>query len=190
MAAEEKPKIFEDTRDIVLSLGVVVVMMGLAVGATGLCSVNPEETEYARINEVDASTFLDLESRGTKTVIRDPEMPAGWTPNSARRTSVAGEIASAVGWVTADDGFVQSVQTSVPLEDALKNYDGHYRPEERTVTVEGKQVRVLSTDEKNVRDLWGVDLGDARLLLSGSSKDADFETAVRAFIAATPLNNA
>ena len=172
-----------------MSLGVVVVIMFVAVGATGLCSINPEESEYARTNPVDSTTFLDLESRSTEVALRDPQMPEGWTPNSARRSAVAGENAAVVGWVTAEEGFIQAAQTGVALEDALKQYDGNYRANERTVDVDGTPVRILEAEDRGVRPLWGFDLGDERVVLTGSAADADYEAAVRAFVAATPLPN-
>ncbi len=175
---------------MLLSLGVVVVMMLVVVGATGLCTINPEESEYARTNPVDASTFLDLESRSTETSLRNPQLPEGWVPNSARRSAVAGEQAAVVGWVTADDGFVSSTQTGVELDDALSNFDGQYRPEVRELDVDGTPVRVLSADEHGVRELWGFDLGDARVILTGSASDEDFATVVRAFAAVEPLPGA
>lgn len=58
MAAEEKPKIFEGAKDIILSLGVTVIAMLLVVGATGLCTINPE-TKPGPIQNVDAKTFGD-----------------------------------------------------------------------------------------------------------------------------------
>ncbi|WP_235923005.1 DUF4245 domain-containing protein [Corynebacterium lizhenjunii] len=185
--AEEKPKIFEGGRDMVLSLGVTVLMMLVVVGATGLCTINPEETDYARSNPVDSRTFIDLESRTTDTPLRHPDVPEGWSPNSARRTSLAGQSAAVVGWVTAQDGFVQAAQTSVELEDALKNYDGNYRGERSTIDVDGTPVQVYASDERGVRELWGFDLGDARVILTGSASEDDFRTLVRAFRAAAPL---
>ncbi|KXI19670.1 hypothetical protein HMPREF3227_00289 [Corynebacterium sp. CMW7794] len=189
MAAEDKPKIFEGGKDMVLSLGVVVIMMLVVVGATGLCTVNPEETNYARENPVDAQSFLDLESRTTETALRLPQVPEGWTPNSARRSSVAGETAAIVGWVTAEEGFIQAAQTAVPLDDALKNYDGAYRADRSSRTVDGTDVQVFASEDADVRPLWGFDLGDERVILTGSASDDDYEALVRAFVAAQPLPN-
>ena len=57
VAAEERPKIFEGAKDISLSLAVVVIMMLLAVGATGLCSIN-SETQQGAVQEAVSSTHL------------------------------------------------------------------------------------------------------------------------------------
>src|SRR5699024_11981263 len=62
MAGEEKPKIFENGRDMILSLGVIVIGMLAVVGATGLCTINPETSDLSAVREVDGEAFLDLRS--------------------------------------------------------------------------------------------------------------------------------
>ena len=51
----------------------------------------------------------------------------------------------------------------------------------------GHDVEILSSDDRDVRPLWITDLGDARLVLTGSASDADYETALVAFVEAEPL---
>ena len=41
----------------------IVVIMLVAVGATGLCTFNPGKPEQGPVQEVDARTFLDMEAR-------------------------------------------------------------------------------------------------------------------------------
>lgn len=187
VAAEEKPKIFEGARDIILSLGVTVIAMLLVVGATGLCSVNPE-TKKGPVQDVDATTFLEMEARATGAVIRNPQMPEGWAPTAARRSAVAGENASVVSWLTAEEGYVESTQTQVSIEEAEKGYDSNYRANESEREVAGKKVKILESDDANVRPLWITDLGDSRLVLSGSASEADYETTIEAFAKAPVLH--
>ena len=185
VAAEEKPKIFEGARDITLTVGVILIMMFVAVGATGLCSVNPEKS--GPVQDVDASTFLAMEARGTGAVIREPALPEGWQPNAARRKQMGAETASVVSWLTPHDGYVESAQTQLALDDVASAYDSHYRANSEKREVAGHDVEVLSSDDRDVRPLWITDLGDARLVLSGSAADADYETALTAFAEAEPL---
>jgi len=186
VAAEERPKIFEGAKDISLSLAVVVIMMLLAVGATGLCSIN-SETQQGAVQEVDEQTFLDTQARAGVGAIRNPEMPEGWEANAARRVDMGGENATVVSWVTADQGFVESTQTQVAANEAGEAYDANYRGIESTREVKGHQVRVLESDDDSVRRLWVTDLGDARLIISGAADDSDFEAATAAFIDAAPI---
>ena len=142
VAAEQRPKIFEGARDIILSLSVVVVMMLLVVGATGLCSVNPE-TEQGPVQEVDEETFLDTQARAGIGAIRDPQMPEGWQANAARRSQLGGDTVTVVSWLTADGNYVESTQTQVSAEEAGEKYDANYRGLNSMREVAGHQVRVL-----------------------------------------------
>ena len=52
----------------------------------------------------------------------------------------------------------------------------------------GHQVRVLASDDDSVLRLWIVDLGDARLIISGAAPDEEFAAATEAFIKAKPIS--
>ncbi|HIX79585.1 MAG TPA: DUF4245 domain-containing protein [Candidatus Corynebacterium faecipullorum] len=185
MASEDKPKIFEDARDITLTVGVILIMMFLAVGATGLCSINPEKS--GPVQNVDAATFLEMEARGSGAVIREPDMPEGWQPTAARRKQMGGESGAVVSWLTTNEGYVESAQTQLALGDVPGAYDSNYRANFEQREVAGQDVEILSSDDKDVRPLWIADLGDARLVLTGSASDADYEAALTAFAEAEPL---
>ena len=185
VASEDKPKIFEDARDITLTVGIILIMMFLAVGATGLCSINPEKS--GPVQNVDAATFLEMEARGSGAVIREPVMPEGWQPTAARRKQVGGESGAVVSWLTANEGYVESAQTQLAREDVPTAYDSNYRANSERREVAGQDVEILSSDDKDVRPLWITDLGDARLILTGSASDADYEAAPTALVEAKPL---
>lgn len=173
-----------------LSLALIVVLMVVSVGATGLCSYEPGAPEGGPVREVDARTFMEMESKAAAFPVRMPDNPDGWVTNSARRGQVNGTPAPIVGWVTADRGFIQFTQTGELLDDAVRGVDPHPRELDRTLQVAGREVRVYHSDESDVRDLWVVDMGDARLLFSGAGKDAEFETIIAAAVGATPLPGA
>ena len=187
MASDKKPRIFQDGRDIAINAALIVVLMLLAVGATGLCSFNPGAPEQGPVQEVDAKTFLDLESRAVDFPVRYPEMPQGWITNSARRSMLGGQPAPVVGWVTPDRGFIQFTQTGVGAQEAAEGADGKQRALDRTTDIGGRNVEVYTSEEKDVRDLWVVDASDERLLLTGAGDDSEFEELIAAALAATPL---
>lgn len=189
MAGEEKPKIFENGRDMILSLGVIVIGMLAVVGATGLCTINPETSDLSAVREVDGEAFLDLEARAAQgAAIRIPDVPEDWVTNSARRASLGQEPSSVVGWVTPEESYLSSWQTQVPLDDALANFDGHFRENTETITVDGQEVTVASSPENNVRDVWAFDLEDERVLLTGTATDEEFTELVRGFLAVEPVD--
>lgn len=175
---------------MVLSLGVIVVLMFAVVGPTGLCTINPEDSQQGRVHEVDAATFLDMEARSSGVAVRMPDLPEGWYTNSARREALGGENGATVGFVSPDEGYIASTQTNLSLEDAVKNFDGHFRAEERTGTIDGVDYIVKISDDRDVRDLWAADLGDVRLLLSGTAATEEYETLLKAFIDAEPIEHA
>lgn len=170
-----------------LSLALIVVLMVVSVGATGLCSYNPGAPEGGPVREVDAHTFMDMEARSATFPVRMPDNPDGWVTNSARRGQVNQTPAPIVGWVTAERGFIQLTQTDQPLDDAVRGIDPHPRELDRTFTVAGEEVQVYHSDESDVRDLWVVDMGDARLLFSGAGQPEEFETLIEAVVTSEPL---
>ena len=189
MASDKKPRIFQDGRDIAINAVLIVVLMLVAVGATGLCSFNPGAPEQGPVQEVDAETFLDLESRAVDFPVRYPEMPEGWITNSARRSMLAGQPAPVVGWVTPDRGFIQLTQTGLDAEAAIENADSKPRTLDRTVDVDGHPVEVFTSGEQDVRDLWVVDAGDARFVLTGAGEDREFEELIATALATAPIQH-
>lgn len=91
-----------------------------------------------------------------------------------------------VGWVTPDGGFLQLTQTGADLETAIEAQDGQHRPNERTVEISGREVRVLSSDSSDVRPLWAVDAGDVRLVFTGAGTDDEFQALVSATLDTDP----
>ena len=170
-----------------LSLALIVVLMVVSVGATGLCTYEPGAPEGGPVREVDAHTFMGMEARATNFPVRMPENPDGWVTNSARRGQVNQTPAPIVGWVTADRGFIQLTQTDQELADAVRGIDPHPRELDRTVQVSGHEVQIYCSDEDDVRDLWVVDMGDARLLFTGAGRDEEFETLIDATVNSTAL---
>lgn len=170
-----------------LSLAVIVVLMVVSVGATGLCTYEPGTPENGPVREVDAATFMGMEARAASFPVRLPENPEGWMTNSARRGQVDGSPAPIVGWVTAERGFIQLTQTDVELDEAVRRVDPYLRDLDRTIEVADREVRVYHSDEASVRDLWVVDMGDARLLFTGAGSEEEFRTLIEATVAADPL---
>ncbi|MDN8604661.1 DUF4245 domain-containing protein [Corynebacterium ureicelerivorans] len=189
MASDKKPRIFQDGRDIAINAVLIVVLMLVAVGATGLCSFNPGAPEQGPVQEVDAETFLDLESRAVDFPVRYPEMPDGWITNSARRSMLAGQPAPVVGWVTPDRGFIQLTQTGLDTDAAIENADSKPRTLDRTVDVDGHPVEVFASEEQDVRDVWVVDAGDARFVLTGAGEDREFEELIATALATAPIQH-
>lgn len=173
-----------------LSLVAIVVMMVVGVGATGLCSFEPGNPENGPVPKADASAFLGMEAAGATFPVRLPEVPEGWTANSARRSSLGGQPVPVVGYITDHEGYLQLTQTGEPVAEAVRGYDENPRERDRAVEIEGVPTEVYTSADREVRDLWVADLGDARLLLSGAATEEEFRALIEATVKAQPLRSA
>ncbi|MHA2788562.1 DUF4245 domain-containing protein [Corynebacterium sp. S7] len=188
MAAQEKPRIFQDGRDMVLSIGLLVLVMFVSVGFTGLCSFNPGAPENGPVQEVDAKTFTDMEARAVNYPVRYPEMPEGWVTNSARRSMIDGQPAPVIGWVTPDTGYVAMTQTGADLKTAVAAIDDDPRQHTDTVQIAGQDVLKYTSEERDVRDVWALDMQDSRLIFTGAGTDAEFDELISTAITTAPID--
>ncbi|PAT04792.1 hypothetical protein CKJ85_01280 [Corynebacterium sp. NML 150383] len=187
MASNSSTRIFQDGRNIALNMVLIVVIMLVAVGATGLCTFNPGKPEQGPVQEVDARTFLDMEARSVDFPVVYPEAPAGWVTNSARRAMIEQAPAPTVGWVTADGGYLQLTQTGAPLDKAVRGADQKPRELQRSVDVGGTEAQVYTSASDDVRDLWAVDAGQSRFLVTGAGTEEEFRALIEAALTAAPL---
>lgn len=172
-----------------LSLIVTGVVMVGAVGFTGMCTYNPGAPEQGQVPEIDASTFISMEARGMDFAVREPVTPEGWVTNSARRSVVDDTPAPVIGYVTTDSGFLQLTQTGETVQDAVEGYDGRWRDFSESYDLQSRTVEIYTSREKEVRDLRVLDLGDARILVSGAATDEEFNELLSAAIDADPLTS-
>ncbi|AKK02772.1 DUF4245 domain-containing protein [Corynebacterium epidermidicanis] len=170
-----------------MSLLVIAVLMAMSVAFTGMCSFNRGAPENGPVQKVDAQQMMQFEARAMNFPVRLPADPEGWTPNSARRSTVNGKPAPVVGWVTKNGAYLQLVQTDEPLEKALKNVDDNARSAEGTIEVDGQQFKKFTSQERNVRDVWAADLGDVRLIFSGTCSDEEFTQLAHNTLQAQPI---
>lgn len=170
-----------------LSMIFIIVLMLVVSVPTGLINFNAGDPEAGPVHEVDEEAFLDLEARAADFPMVSPDAPEEWTPNSARRTQVDGELASVVGWVTEDDGYLQLTQTGVGLEEAVRGVDAYPREQVGTTQIAGVEVQQYASEEDEVRDLWAADAGSTRFLVSGVATAEDFSELMGAALTAEPI---
>lgn len=167
----QKPRVFQSTKDMVLSLGVLLLATFLTVGFTGLCSYNPGTPDKkGPVQEVDAKTALTMDARSLTIPIRYPEMPENWVPNSARRTAVGQEPSSLVGWVIDGEKYISLTQTKADMKTAMKPKK-EAREKAETKSVDGVDWTVMRGED--ARPLWVADRGDVRWMIEYMADDAD-----------------
>ncbi|MBV7293189.1 DUF4245 domain-containing protein [Corynebacterium sp. TAE3-ERU16] len=187
--AEKKPRIFQDSRDMVMSLLVIVVIMALVVTFTGMCSLRKDPVENGPVREVDAQSFLDLQARAVTFPVRLPESPGGWVANSARRHPVNNTPAPLIGWVTADRGYLQLLQTDQPAEDAVEQIDVHPREVNGTREVDGREFTVWTPFEDTADTVWTATLSDVTLVFAGTADEGEFRQLIHNTLVAEPIRN-
>ena len=69
----------------------------------------------------------------------------------------------------------------------MQQADSRPRELARTETVDGTEVQVYTSDAAEVRDLWALDAGDARFLVTGAGTDEEFRALIAAALAAAPI---
>lgn len=184
---------FTNTRDLIISLSVLLVVMVFSVGFTGMCSFNPGPAERSGpVQEVDIDTILKTDARGLGIPVRLPDLAENWQPNSGRRTMVDKEPSSTAGWVIDEKAFLSLTQTVAELRPAVDD-DGAYREETDTyrvpasVSSTGDDVvwQIWSGDD--VKQIWAADLGDVRLLISGTATTEQYRILAEAAVKARPL---
>lgn len=75
--ADEKPRIFQDGRDMTINVVLIAALMILSVAFTGMCEFNPGRPENGPVHEVDGRTFMEMEARAADFPVRFPQMPEG-----------------------------------------------------------------------------------------------------------------
>lgn len=187
--AEEKPRILQNSRDILLSLSIIVVIMVLLVGFTGMCSYNRGEPENGPVREVDAQEFYELEAKTATFPLRDPGNAPGWIPNSARRVDIGGNTSPTVGWVIDDDYYVQLSQTVASVAEIAEFYE---READREYEISGdfgtRTVIVYPAQADDDRDYYVLDDADVRLVASGAAQQEHYTDVFTRTLEAPVLN--
>ncbi|MDK8891325.1 DUF4245 domain-containing protein [Corynebacterium macclintockiae] len=182
----QKPRAFQSTKDIVLSLVVLLFATFLTVGFTGLCSFKPGEADRSGpVQEVDADSVLQMDARSLSFPIRNPDMPDNWVANSVRRVSVGKEPSSLVGWVIDGENYISLTQTGADYKAATQP-DDEVREETGTETTGDVEWHVFTGDD--ARPLWVADLGDVRLILEAMATPEQTRTAAERVAQTDPID--
>lgn len=175
-------------------LGAILVLLPviLLFGLLSRCSFSPggPEIDSAAGPTVDAPGRLREAAPQVPFELRVPAVPPGWRSNSVDQVALNGERAVRVGYVTGSGRFVRLAQSNAPEAALLMDSMGAVPPGQGTVDVGGRQWVVYGAagDEP----VWVADLGDVRLLVTGSGDDSEFRALAAAALAGErlPVGNA
>lgn len=168
-----------------MTLAVLFIAIAVTVGFTGLCSFNPGKPENGPVQEVDAATFLTMESRRVDYPVRNPQVPQEWVANSARAGNAAGNLSTIVGYVTASGAYLQLLQTDAPVDKLPA--DSRPRREDGELEVSGVRFQRWVPEGDNRRSAWVGDYSEVRFVLEGTATEEEFKQLAEAAIAAEPV---
>ncbi|QKT06647.1 DUF4245 domain-containing protein [Gordonia sp. X0973] len=193
-----KPRILNDSRDMIWTLLALLVLVALVVVSSRNCSVGLHgNASDDKIPPFDTHAALQADAATMGFPIRQPLLPADWKPNSGTSANVGATRVSTVGWITPSGYYLGLSQTNA-TEEALLPTLSPDPDKEGTLSgtgtreIEGTRwVTYVAGDrlapDKGVRKVWVANLGDVRIGLTGKSDDADFTTLARSVVQAKPL---
>lgn len=186
--ANSKPRILNNNRDMVWSLIPLVIACLLIAGIASQCSLSPGGPTQGPIPNFDVDAALQYDASELNFPIRNPRVPEGWTPNSGSRQSIAGDQGgdvSNVGFISDAGRYIKLTQSSASEEVLVPFAVGEARYASGTESIDGAEWIVY--DQEGSEAVWVTDLGDVRLLVTGSGSTEEFTTLAAATTSAEPL---
>jgi hypothetical protein len=171
-------------RDLLGAVGLLLAIVFVVGGLTRGCSFAPTgpTVDSDAAPQVDAPVQLRALAGSTPFPVRVPAVPADWRANSvdAVRVGSTGDRAVRTGYLTPDGRYVRVVQSDTD-EASLLAVEAEGRPvAEGLVEVAGTRWVIYADDATELIRI--ADLGDVRLLITGSGSDAEFGTLAAAVV--------
>jgi hypothetical protein len=178
------PRSALSVRDLLGAVGLLLVIVFVVGGLTRGCSFAPTgpTVDSDAVPQVDAPVQLRALAGSTPFPVRIPAVPADWRANSvdAVRVGSTGDRAVRTGYLTPDGRYVRVVQSDTD-EASLLAVEAEGRPvAEGVVEVAGTRWVIYADDATELIRI--ADLGDVRLLITGSGSDAEFGTLAAAVV--------
>ncbi len=176
-------------RDLLAALVGLAVVALLLAGLSRACSFSPggPDTSGATRPQVDPTAELAEAAAAVPFPVRVPRLPVGWQANSSTVQPIGGEGEQVVqtGWLTPRGAYLRLAQSSAPAEALVPAETGEHSAAIGAVALNGVSWLVYPA----VRDerAWVADLGEVRLLITGSGSEQQFRILATAAQAAPPL---
>lgn len=187
MAPRGRPRGQQSARDVLLSMVPLVLIVLVVVGVAGMCSFSPggPSIDPPAVPTVDATERLGRAAPAVPFPVRAPELPPGWRATSASVDRVGAEPetpqAVRVGWRTPGGNYLRLSQSSAGEAELVAFETGQRAAPTGAVQAAGRTwVRYPGP---RAEQAWVSDLGEVRLLITGSDTEEQFRT-----LAAATLN--
>jgi len=184
----DKPRHLHTSRDMILSIIPLVLVVLALAGLARACSFSPGGPTASAPPSVDVSAALSADARTVSFPLRLPVLPAGWVSNSGNRHTVRGAqggVAIDTGWITPAGRYLKLAQTNASENVLVADEAGGRRRASGTTAAGGRDWVVYA--EQDAEPVWVADLGEVRLLVTGSGRNEDFRTLAAAVAQGSPL---
>lgn len=188
LVAGSKPRYLQDNRDIIWSLIPLVLFMVVIAAIARSCSFSPGGPTAGPVPQFDVDAALAFDAAELDFPIRNPVVPDSWQSNSGSRgtaTGNGGGDVSTVGYITDAGRYLQLSQSSATEESLVPWVAGDSRASTGVDDVGGNQW--VQYAEEGVEPIWITNLGDVRVLVTGSGSADEFTTLATAVGEASPL---
>ena len=183
----EKPRILQNSRDMLLSLIPLAILCIIIAGVAGQCDFSPGRPTPGAVPEFHPEKELPRDAKRLSFPVRLPSLPDGWQANSGRLESVPGagdSMLTSVGYVTPSARFMELTQSDATEEQLLRVEQGQGLTA-RNETVAGRTWVVYEHDDRS--EVWIADLGDVRIMITPKGPSDDVPVLAEAVLAADPL---
>lgn len=176
-------------REMALAIGVIVL---IAVLFTRSCSFSPGGPTVTPGSAPTVDSVAQLHEAGLHTpfALHVPQLPPGWTANSADDGPVTGggrEVR--VGYLTQGGSYLQLVQSDASEENLVASVAGGPQAATGTIDAAGLTWVVYRVPPRS-EALWVAPLQAnpaSLLLITGSASETDFRTLAEAAVDGTAL---
>ena len=183
----EKPRILQNSRDMLLSLIPLAILCIIIAGVAGQCDFSPGRPTPGAVPEFHPEKELPRDAKRLDFPIRLPVLPDDWTANSGRLEPVpnAGDaMLTAVGYVTSAGRYIELIQSDATEEQLLRAEQGEGLAA-RSETVAGHTWVVYQHSDGS--EVWIADLGNVRVVITPKVPSDDVPVLAEAVLAADPL---
>lgn len=179
LATPDRPRSVRTVRGLLLTLVPLVLGVLAIAGLAGQCAFSPgaADPRGGAVRTVDVGAQLPVLARSAPFPVRVPQLPPAWRPNAADSERVGRDVVVRVGWITPAGDYLRLSQSSAPRRELLA---GGTRPAPVETVRVGEQDWAVHATADGER-VWVADLGEVRLLITGSAGEPEF----RALAAAT-----
>ncbi|WP_035720144.1 DUF4245 domain-containing protein [Gordonia shandongensis] len=182
----DKPRILQDSRDLIWSLLPLVLIALVIAGIAGSCSWGfGDKAAQESIPSFDVRDGLKADAASMPFAVRHPAVPTSWKPNSGSTQEVGSTVSSNVGWIADSGAYVQLTQTDATEEQLVMKLAGSEAAGEGVETIRGlRWVKYRGEDDK----VWIADMGDARVAVKTRGGADLLTTLATAVTEASPIS--